>query len=122
MAMYYYNALWIICVIILVFSIFIFIKRNRNAARARMAASTQRVAAPAYQQYPAPIYTPPDHTTININDQPNPYYGQPYPDSHRTAIPSSSATPPAYKPESTSVAVPPPSYQDYNKDPRLQGA
>ncbi|OAD69086.1 hypothetical protein PHYBLDRAFT_150080 [Phycomyces blakesleeanus NRRL 1555(-)] len=90
-----------------------------------MTASTQRVAVPAYQQYAAPVYSPPNHTTINIQDPPNPYYGQPYPDNRATATttnPSSSTTPPAYKPQGTSVAIPPPSYQDYNKDPRLQGA
>ncbi|KAG0165251.1 hypothetical protein DFQ28_009047 [Apophysomyces sp. BC1034] len=67
-------------------------------------------------RYPVP---PPGHDQSVYVAMPdgssNPYHGQPY-QVYRSGT---ATTPPVYKPHED-VAPPPPSYQDYNKDIRLQ--
>ncbi|KAI9266041.1 hypothetical protein BY458DRAFT_587363 [Sporodiniella umbellata] len=89
----FYNVVWIVCVVLLFVSIFMLLRRRRL-----LAAQNNEV---------------PHSTTMNY--QP----GAHVIDMHRqTYVPPPNAQP-VYRPPETNVEPPPPSYQDYSKDQRL---
>ncbi|KAI7864573.1 hypothetical protein BDF14DRAFT_1884157 [Spinellus fusiger] len=110
--MYYYNVLWVLCLLCFVLIVIYIVKKRRLAA--------QRLAGTHHPPVGIYTYNPtgqePYHTNVAMDHQHhhqgNPYYGQPYPDTN--------AYPPHPQGASTAVTPPPPSYQDYSKDTRLQ--
>ncbi|KAF7729208.1 hypothetical protein EC973_004737 [Apophysomyces ossiformis] len=105
----FYNAAWIAFLVLLIVMIFLAFKRRRDIAR-------RMEAANATNRYPVPPPGHDQHVYVSMPDgSTNPYHGHPYQVYHS----GTAGTPPVYKPQEE-LAPPPPSYQDYSKDIRLQ--
>ncbi|KAI9490995.1 hypothetical protein BDB00DRAFT_835555 [Zychaea mexicana] len=107
-----FNILWVLCVLLLLLALFLAVRRRRMAAR--NAARANEAYAARQQQGIGPgvrIYMPSYYEYQAAQAQ----YGQ---GASSSTNPESGLNPPppVYKPEEA-----PPSYQDYRKDPRIQG-
>ncbi|KAI8640061.1 hypothetical protein BD408DRAFT_248684 [Parasitella parasitica] len=103
----YYNVIWIICLILLFASLFLLFRRQRaiRSRRALPGHSSQFVVVdmngrrPEQPTYPA-TYAQPPPSSLQTQTQPT--------------------TQNVYRAPESSVDPPPPSYQDYSKDYRVQ--
>ncbi|KAI9263280.1 hypothetical protein BDA99DRAFT_559834 [Phascolomyces articulosus] len=112
-----FNILWVLCVLLLLLALFLAIRRRRLAAR--QAAQANQAYQYRQQTQSGPgvrIYMPSYYEFQAAQAQ----YGQHGAGSSSSNDPESGIhpPPPTYKPDE--VELPPPSYQDYRKDPRIQ--
>ncbi|KAL7319403.1 hypothetical protein PS15m_002539 [Mucor circinelloides] len=101
----YYNIIWIICLILLFTSLFLLFRRKR-----------------AIRNRPLPSGHPSQFVVVDMNGRPP--QQSTYPATYAPPPPTSPQAQPStqtfYRPPESSVEPPPPSYQDYSKDYRVQ--
>ncbi|KAL1926707.1 hypothetical protein VTP01DRAFT_5602 [Rhizomucor pusillus] len=102
-----FNILWILCVVLLLFALFLAIRRRRLASRQQDAPETfiYRQQRPTTQLH-----------TIQVHTAPQYYDYSRFAAAQSSSNPEVELPPPVYKPED----LPPPSYQEYSKDRPVQ--
>ncbi|KAG2235592.1 hypothetical protein INT48_002366 [Thamnidium elegans] len=103
----YYNVIWIICMVFFFVTLFMYFNKKRRRARNNLVNGNYA--------------TDPNFVIVDMNGR----------QSHRPTQPATYDPPPptipvnnvsTYRPSTSDVEPPPPSYQDYSKDHRVQNS